>query len=217
MLSCVSIQPQLLDIPLIEEKNDLRVDGSVSLVKGSVSGNVAYGITDELAVQLGGNVATLTSGRHDYGQMAVGYYRNIRHNLLFEIYGGAGYGHGYTQNAAPQFDERFKGNYQKLFTQLNIGGLGEHLEGGFGLKGGFMQSSFSYGGFENRGNYVRLTEQIIRDNYMLIEPTAVLKFGLKNFKFNVKVGGLFMKNLDNQSRGIPYSPFNIGGGISLDL
>ncbi|MGM0579534.1 MAG: hypothetical protein ACQETL_02565 [Bacteroidota bacterium] len=216
-LSCVTIQPQLLDIPLIHEKKDLKIDGGASIVKGNIGGNVAYGVTDELAIQLGGNLATLTTGRHDYGQLAVGYYRNIPHNMVFEIYGGAGYGHGFTRNSLQQFDGHYKGNYQKVFSQFNIGALGEHLEGGLALKSGFMQSSFFFGEYVNRGNYIQYYGERFRDDYFLFEPTAIIKFGFKNFKFNIKVGGLYMKNLTDKERNIPYSPLNLGGGISLDF
>jgi hypothetical protein len=116
-------------------------------VKGNIGGNVAYGVTDNLAVQLGGNLATLTTGRHDYGQLAVGYYRNILHNMVLEIYVGAGYRHGYTRNGLHRLDEHYKGNYQKVFNQINFGAFGEHLEGGLGLKSGFMQSSFFIGDY----------------------------------------------------------------------
>lgn len=217
MLSCVAIQPQLLDIPLIREKKDLKIDGGASFVKGNIGGNVAYGITDNLAVQLGGSLATLTTGRHDYGQLAVGYYRSIPYNMVFEIYGGAGYGHGFTRNSSKQHYEQYKGNYQKVFSQFNIGALGEHLEGGIGLKSGFMQSSFFFGDYVSKDNYIQYSGERFRDDYFLLEPTAIIKFGFKNFKFNIKVGGLYMKNLTDDSRGIPYSPFNLGGGISLDF
>jgi hypothetical protein len=216
-LGCVTIQPQLLDIPLIHEKNDLRIDGSASFVKGNIGGNVAYGVTDHLAVQLGGNVASLATGRHDYGQLAVGYYRNIPHNMVLEVYGGAGYGHGYTKNGLLRFEDHYNGNYQKVFSQINIGALGEHLEGGLGLKSGFMQSSFFFGDFVSRDNYIQYRGERFRDDYFLIEPTAIIKFGFKNFKFNIKVGGLFMKNLTDESRNIPYAPLNLGGGVTLDF
>jgi len=216
-LSCVTTQPQLLDIPLIHEKNDLRVDGGLSLVKGAVSGNIAYGMTDKLAIQLGGNLSALSNGRHDYGQLAVGYYDNLAKRMVLELYGGAGYGHGYTQYGFVRFDDRAYGNYQSFFTQLNIGAMGKHLEGSFGLKSGFMKSSFSFDGFENRGNFFQYRNIRYRDNYFMIEPMAILKFGFEKLKFNIKIGGLYLHNLNNKDRSIPYSPFNVGGGMSLDL
>jgi len=50
MLSCVAYQPQIVDIPLIHEKNDVRVDASASIVKTSVGSTVSYGLTDKIAL-----------------------------------------------------------------------------------------------------------------------------------------------------------------------
>jgi len=215
--SCVTTQPQLMDIPLIHKKNDVRIDGGLSLVKGSVSGNVAYGLTDKFAFQLGGNIATLANGRHDYGQVAVGYYNNFAKDMVYEIYAGAGYGHGYTQEWDMPVDGQCYGNYQSFFSQANIGALGEHLEGGIGLKAGYMKSSFAFNEFENRTNYVQYENSRYRDDYFLLEPTAILKFGFEKLKFNIKIGVMYLHNLSNEERGIPYSPFNVGGGMSFSF
>jgi len=50
MSSCIVYHPMTTDIPLISEKNDLRVDAGISIVP-SANATVSYGLTDKIAIQ----------------------------------------------------------------------------------------------------------------------------------------------------------------------
>jgi len=48
--SCVVYHPQTTDIPLINKKNDLRIDAGISLIP-SAHATISYGLTRSIAVQ----------------------------------------------------------------------------------------------------------------------------------------------------------------------
>ncbi|MDY0161541.1 MAG: hypothetical protein RBR64_09375, partial [Bacteroidales bacterium] len=55
MSSCIVYHPMPIDIPLISEKNDFRVDAGISIVP-SANATVSYGLTDKIAIQGFGSV-----------------------------------------------------------------------------------------------------------------------------------------------------------------
>ncbi len=98
------------DIPLINKKNDLRIDGGVSLIP-SLYTTVSYGLTDKIAVQGFANI-----GMTEYLQGAIGRYQNFGKGGVFEWYGGLGYGKADAQNNANPGN--LYGDYQLYFTQI---------------------------------------------------------------------------------------------------
>jgi len=70
MTSCIVYHPQAIDIPLISEKNDLRIDAGISIVP-SAHATVSYGLTDKIALQAFGS---LGSDERYYFQGAAGIF-----------------------------------------------------------------------------------------------------------------------------------------------
>lgn len=85
--SCV-YYPQLVDIPLVSEEKELKIDAGISYVP-SINASASYGLTDKIAVQAFGRIYGVY-----YIKGAVGYYKNFSKNNIFELYIGSGYGYG---------------------------------------------------------------------------------------------------------------------------
>lgn len=75
------IYPHTLDIPLISEKNEIKIDAGVSVMP-SASATVSYGLTNKMAVQASTNIG----GDNHYMQGEVGFFKNYGHNNVMEIF-----------------------------------------------------------------------------------------------------------------------------------
>ena len=230
--SCHIYYPQSTDIPLIKEKNELRVDGGVSLYYPSISGTVSYGLTDKIAVQISGNSTPITNFQTETPvyllSAAVGLYKfDPTNNWTKELY--VGFGTGYAADA--YYDDYHSGsligNYQIYYVQGNIGKRNKKmkfLEYAFGLKLGLINTHFSV---ENV--YTRTGQRpIIKCDELgaLVEPVISIKMGGERLMFNIKPSVCYIKKLstnidrntnqyyDGSLGEYPYSPFGIGFSLN---
>lgn len=205
---CV-IYPHTLDIPLISEKNEIKIDAGVSVMP-SASATVSYGLTSKMVVQASANVG----GENHYIQGAVGFFKNYRQNNVMEVYAGVGTGYGDAyQSSMPG---NLAGNYQLSFAQLNLGKRKlkfANMDIGAGLKSGLLTSNLSdknyfywyseYGPFPS-----------YKDLSVLFQPSVVARIGGENLKFSLKVSGLWLHSFSENDRQFPYSHFNLGIGLN---
>lgn len=205
MTGCVVYQPQAIDIPLIHEKNECRIDAGASFLP-SVQSTISYGLTDRIALQGYGSYG---NDQKYYLQAAAGVYQQKRDNRVMEIYGGFGYGYGDAYNDATAGN--LVGNYQLYFTQLNYGKIANatsNLETGIGIKLGYLHSAM-----QDR-NYYSLSFPGPYDKYydesILVEPGGFIRMGGENLRFGIKLGGTYICKFTNQDKYLPYMYFNLG-------
>ena len=209
LTSCIVYQPQLTDIPLIHEKNDLRVDAGVSLLP-SAQATISYGLTDKVAIQGFGSYG---ADEKYYLQAATGIYKNKGNDRVLELYGGFGYGHGEAYDDTEP--GTLLGNYQLYFGQLNYGRKANQTsktELGFGFKTGYLHTDVNDRNYYTSGSYT-----IYKDHNLLLEPTGIIKFGKGKLRFNVKLGSTFIFNFSQNGKVIPYSRMNLGFGLNFRL
>lgn len=201
--------PQLTDIPLINKKHDLRLDGNLTFAF-SGNGTVSYGLTKDIAMQFYGN-----AGQGYYFQGAAGYYKDLGSSTIIEIYGGYGAGYGESEmihSSTPK--GKLTDHYRLYFTQFNIGSVEDnniHLEEGFGLKLGYMNSRLNdryyFYPYTENGNYAI--------NNLLFEPQGFIRFGGKKLKVNLKGGlSLISHKYTVNDMDIPFGKFNVGIGLN---
>jgi hypothetical protein len=217
MLSgCVAYYPQLVDVPLINHKNDLRVDAGVSIIP-TARATVSYGVSDKIAVQASANFQT---DDVYYLQGAAGLYKK-NDNLVKEAYVGVGYG---LANAYKDANPgNLVGDYQVYFMQFNYGKINGHFahaDYGIGLKAGYLRSNLLdddyYDIYYNNPNH---QYEIIKDDNLLIEPTAFVRFGGERLKFNIKLGTCLLYKFTNHQYDnlLPQAFLNLGVGFSYQL
>lgn len=213
MTSCIVYTPLTSDIPLISEKNDLRIDAGVSIIP-SANATVSYGLTDMVAVQGFGSIG---SDDRYYLQAASGLFRNNGYNKILEFYAGFGYGYGNAyKDASPG---NLIGDYQLYFGQFNYGKIANeksNLEIGFGIKTGYLHSNLT------DNNYYSWTSEVgpftvYHDDSILIEPTGFMRLGRGRLKFNIKLGSTLIHKFTNTDQSLPYSYVNLGLGINYRL
>jgi hypothetical protein len=208
--SC-SYKPQLTSIPLLEEKGDLQIAGTLSPATISASLTASYAITDHFAAQIFGDIGANMS----FGQGAIGYFNKFSDRLVFENYSGFGYGHSYVYlDAEPS---SITGNHYLGFTQFNIGenykSSSLTCDYGAGIKIGYL--------FHNGTTY----ESIMRDidwietetphkmSSIVVEPNLFIRLGGERLKFSIQGNLCFLHSLNHRNE-LLYYPFNLGFGIS---
>jgi hypothetical protein len=96
-----------------------------------INAQAAYALTDNIGVAANylyindSEANSSTIRKHQAGEIAIGYYKNLKSDLCFEIYAGYGRGKGEaidTSFLLPfVYDLYAKGFYQKIFVQPAIG------------------------------------------------------------------------------------------------
>ncbi len=213
MSGCIVYKPMTTDIPLINKKNDLRVDAGISFVP-SVNATISYGLTNKIAIQGCGSVGTDDSY---YIQAATGLYKNLADNRIFELYGGFGYGYGNAYKDANPGN--LLGHYQLYFGQANFGKISNNtsnFETGFGLKAGYLHSNLT-----DKNYYEWISEtgpfKTYHDESVLFEPAGFIRLGGNKLRINIKLGGTFIYKFTNKDKNFPYSYLNFGIGLNYRL
>ena len=192
------------DIPLINHKNDIRVDAGISLP--SINSTISYGLTDRIAIQGYGG---MISENAYYFQPAIGLYKNLGNRKVQEFYIGYGYGHG-SARLGSTFG-RISGVYETYFIQYNYGrinGNNSNTELGFSLKAGYLQSDLiDLGYYDDNYAYIPIK---YKDECIFIEPVGMIRFGMVNRKISIKLGGTYMYKFTNTDKDFPYWRLNLG-------
>lgn len=180
--SCGIYYPQSVDMPLLEAKNDCRIDAGVNVT--GVHASIAYGLTDHIALQTHCN--SIFAEDH-YMQIAPGWYHKFDKSVM-EIYCGYGAGRG-TRHYAPHVlgGGSLTGNYFLYFAQLDYGRnhlWDKNIDLAFGVKGMYVDGSAKS---EWDEGCIRHTDMYRGANF-LIEPAAEMRFGWDHLKFSVSVG-----------------------------
>lgn len=211
------IYPHATDIPLIQEKNDLRIDAGVSSA-ATANATVSCGLTEKIALQGFGNYGA----GHIYFQGAVGYYKKSGINTVWEWYTGLGRGYADAYNDAhPGY---LVGNYNLGFTQFNLGKVNSrfaHADYGLSFKTGFLRTHLTdenyfdiYHSGEDPQNYQFPN---LKGNNLLFQPTAFVRIGGEKLKFNLKVGTLWLYQFSHRDKRLPVSQLNVGVGLNYSF
>lgn len=218
LASCSVYHPQLADIPLMEEKGELRVDAAASMTElYAVKANLTatYAFADHLAVQAFGSLGE-EQRYHIHG--ALGCFEAFDNHTVIELYGGAAKGFGFAENNWYIDDGRLDADYNLVFTQLNYGWVSPgDFDIGMGVRVGQLHnltSDFSY-----YGNYSNREVQTLSydERSLLVEPVAFMRFGGEHVKVCFKMGFCWLSGASDIERHFPYHRFNFGVGINYSL
>ena len=201
LTGCSSYYPQIVDVPLIKEKGDLRVDAGITYVP-SIHGTISYGLTDIIAIQAYSNIDVL--GRYHL-QGAVGLFKGFENKTVTEIYGGYGYGNSIMGQL---FDVNVDNHL--AFIQYNLGKTDQgkaHIDYGLGIKTGYL--------------YSRIIDSdlvtTVQDDGLILEPTIFFRIGWEKIKFDIKANYLWTNNKAIDEYSTIYYPFNLSMGVNFNF
>jgi hypothetical protein len=219
LTGCGVYHAQTTDIPLINKKNDLRIDAGISVIP-SVHATFSYGLTNKVAIQTFGSIG---NEHRYYFQIAPGLYKMTKNQKIIELYSGFGHGYANTQknllanDIGEHYTQKLFGNYQLYFVQFNFGRNGiksKNMVYGFGIKTGLFHSNLTdhnyYNIYSHTGPFIEN-----KDNSFLIEPTFFFRMGHDNIKFSYKFGLTRIITFSNGDRFIPAPVLNMGFGINF--
>ena len=212
LITSCAYYPQLVDVPLIREKGDTRVDVGIAIAPPIVRASVSHGLTKNIALQVAGDI-----GANDeyYAQSAVGFYKNKQNRNVMELYGGFGYGY----SKAGRMPKKVSGYYQTYFTQFNYGninrGKNATTEYAFGLKTGYRDAKPTEIHYYDTGKY---SINDFRVNIIFLEPTLFFRTGWENLKFQMGLGLCWDFRINRPEYKYPRAGiFNLGLGINYRL
>ena len=208
--SCGVYSAQGTDIPLIDHRGMVNLNGNLSLAH--VQGNASVGITDHLALATSFSFA---ERQKYYNQYMAGYYNPIGRGVL-ELYGGFGYGYG---RQYYDHDPRMgvKGRYQIYFAQVDYGWnnlANNHIDLGFALKTGLLHSNLHRIGTSTHYHYPELAPA----NHLLLEPSVQFRVGGQHLKFSITLAYSFISSSRmNNPAHFSYDPVNLLLGLNIKL
>ena len=206
LIGCVSYYPQVVDIPLLQKKGDVKINAGYFLAPNlddalnlGVHSTISGGVTDVLAVQAYSSIDIILRW---HLQCALGLFKGFENNTVTELYGGWGFGTGGMWNVNMDF-------YNLYFAQFNLGKANvgnKNVDYGLGLKGGFVAIDYSkYNDF--------YSDKLFTDNSWIAEPSLFLRFGGKKLKMNIMVNYMWANNIPE----IYYFPLSIGMGLNIKI
>lgn len=212
LTGCIVYNAQITDIPLIDKKNDLRVEAGASVIPAAHA-TISYGLTDKFAIQAYGNYG---ENKRYMMQAAAGCFKDIGSNRVREIYFGYDYGEGSAFRDASA--GHLSGNYQVYFAQFNIGKKQSqfaHMDYGLGIKTGILHSNlFNYRYYDP--NLPSGTNNMFHDNSFVVEPGFFARLGGERLKFDIKFSSCWLYKFTNRDLGIPYAYLNLGIGLNFN-
>lgn len=214
--SCVMYHPMNVDIPLLEEQGDLRIDASASmslplLSQPALNATVSYAPLPFVAVQAAGNITD--GGNYSY-RGAIGFYTPFRHSVL-EAYFGYGHGHGDYTSSENLPHHTAEGPYNLLFNQLNYGwnNIGSSsVDCGLGVRTGIMRPDLSYTRWDSEGT---VTDQDAFDSpCFLLEPQLMVRFGGEHIKISLNLAYSLLSGWPTENSHFNYERFSLGAGVN---
>jgi hypothetical protein len=196
--------PPTQNIPLFREKNEVRITGNVSNDVGiGVDIQAAYALTDKFAIMT--SLSTIKDeyendlGKGNYFDLALGYFKPLDKNTVFEIYGGFGsstqnHKYGYYNDGAPGAEAHL--SFVKLFLQPSLG----YTSNGFDVAVTAGLSNIIFHSINNRApvdseDYKRVDMISQHRSSILFEPSLTLRGGWKYAKVQAQI--LYSKNLSH--------------------
>jgi hypothetical protein len=207
---CAVYTPQMVDIPLINKKHEVKIDGGFSYNEFLYT-TLTVGLTNKIALQ--GFYNQGVSGRC-FGHAAVGYFKEFGTRNVIEFYGG--FGSGYTDYYLDPIPATLKGKYQLYFTQFNFGKIDcqfANADFGIGIKAGYLHSNITDYNYFTRPNYYGPYETLI-DKTFVLEPNAFLRIGGQKLKFSLKIGSCWNYQFTHRNKLLPFNRLNFGLGIN---
>ena len=207
---CVAYYPKGVDIPLIKEKGDVRIDGGFFVAQGSgtseletvlgVQSTFSAGITKMIAIQGYVNFDLLGNG---YLQGATGLFKKLGDKTVIELYGG--YGLGGAENKGNDYHPfAYDYKYQLAFAQFNFGRTdvgGAKIDYGLGLKSGYLYTKHIF------------PAATVYENGGILEPSVFFRIGSRKVKFCARVNYLWTDVIVEYY----YFPVSVSLGVNINL
>ena len=217
--SCIMYHPHNVDLPLLQERGDLRIEGSISASLPTLAGtsanlSVAYAVLPNVGVTAYG---TLGDMQNRYGQLGAGTFWPLTPHTVLEAYVGYGGGYSYHTNTRTTGVKRVvEGPYSLMFTQLDYGWAGiadETMDVAFGIKSGLLNSHWTNNLYDTTGVAMNDPETLERP-FFLLEPQVQFRVGGPHLKFSINMAYAVIFDWPTDNEFFNYERLSISAGIN---
>lgn len=194
--------PNTQNVPLLTQKGDVNLSGSIELDGATVQSAVA--VSDYVGVQLNYSHFSQTesnaNGSGNIYEAGVGYFSKFEKGGIYEAYGLLGVGNVVNQINGDSQNSRFTGsivksNFTRVGFQQNLGFKFKYFEAATSLR----LSRLDYRNIEGDLAYLMVSQvSYLKDNSInyLCEPALTLKVGFEKVKLQMQIQYSF--NLSNK-------------------
>lgn len=235
--ACSVYHPQAVDIPLMSQSGETKIDASVSLsghvipTKMALNATATHAFNDWIAGQAHVNYGSGMGA----AQLAFGAYKPLGEHAVFEGYMGLNSGFMSVDNASVSSEENadgsttttrraktysYDGRFNVPFSQVNFGWhdlTPIHIDIGVGFKAGSYIPNLHY--YEYDRDEVRIderTEHYTKPN-LLLEPQMVLRLGSQHVKWNFKAGFCYLNDINESLTHLTYDFYSLSTGIQINF
>lgn len=231
--ACSVYHPQAVDIPLMTQQGETKIDASASLsghvipTKMAVNATATHAFTDWFAGQAHVNYGSGMGA----AQLAVGAFKPLGEHSVLEGYVGYNTGFMSVDNASVSGDDdtnngetprsktySYDGRFGVPFGQVNFGWhdlTRIHIDFGVGFKAGSYIPNLNY--YEYDRDEVKIderTEHYTTPN-LLLEPQMMLRVGSKNVKWTFKAGFCYLNDINESMTHLTYDFYSLSTGFHI--
>lgn len=223
LASCSIYHPQSVDMPLIQQRGEVRADVAASASAWLIVPDVVtvgatgtYGVTDWMAAQLHANYGF----DNWYVHAAPGLYKPIGEKFVMESYVGFGYG-GVNHTDKSSTDQStirsYNGSFALPFVQVDAGWrrLLNHVDIAFGIKTGVFMPNFEYIHYKQDEAHTIDHQETYTNTNMLLEPQIQLRIGGERVSFTMRYGYTWLSHMSSNSGRMNYDRFTISAGLGF--
>ncbi len=213
--------PDTQNVPLLSAKKQTHIAGAGN--GDMINLQVAHATGDNFGVMLNGALVpdkvdeNGNGGKGSYVELGGGYFTPLSDNLLFEVYGLAGFGsmrnvNASSANSNPGTTGVFESNITRISLQPALGFTSKYFSAAVSGR----IASLNY--MNPKGSLVWEGEEQVakisqKSNYLLMEPALTLRAGLPKVKVQYQLIGSF--NLTNKDFPQQTSSSSLGLVLSL--
>lgn len=218
--SCATVYyaPNTHNIPLLKEQGEVKIQGGIGMAQDvrTTEFQGAFAVTDRFAVMSnysyfygrGEGLFELQNDNAHLLEVGGGYTLPFANdNLIFEVYGGYGFGTGTTWSDPGNTDF----SLNRFFIQPDIAFSSDILDAGFSLRGAFH----NYYSVQHNPEVMVTQPHVLQEgsNYFMAEPAVFVRVGYRFIKAQMQAG--WSVNLTDPA--FRQQPFLISGMLVIDI
>jgi hypothetical protein len=165
------------NVPLFSDNNKQQIKAEGSYGTAGLEGRLAYSPVNHMGIIMNGSFLTNNQRKQYFREIGIGGYGKMNKSVVYEVYGGYGYGTSSDTAGLTGFPYDFSrssyGAFNRWFLQTDVGYISEYFEGGLVMR--FSNVKFT----ELRDSYI----PNVTNECTFFEPTLVGKVGGPNVKF----------------------------------
>jgi hypothetical protein len=213
--------PNSLNVPLFVEKNEFKAN------IGFYDYQLAYSVTKNIGLMANGYVRnSLFSGSSDLNysssrnlfEGAIGYFKTLDKDVVFETYAGGGAGKLSFNGSQDVWEDnsnyKYSANFNRFFIQPSIGYVQDMMEVAFSAR--LARLSFNNIKTENYTQQMLLEDDIYnldKTNYFFIEPALTFRVGYKWAKFQTQI--VYSNKINEEP--LNYQRFCLKVGLTIHI